>query len=109
MRKILMMFTPLLFALGACETLTVQTPPASCSQLIPAAWRTPVPSTPPPAAVPPTFGTAEQRALEGEKRYATAYTAEGGQLDKANGRTADTIDIFETCERLANEARPGGK
>jgi hypothetical protein len=30
-----------------------------------------------------------------------------GQLEKANGRTTDTIGIVNTCETMVNDARPG--
>jgi hypothetical protein len=38
--------------------------------------------------------------------WAQAYVGSDGQVDKANGRTADTISIIVECERLQNEARP---
>lgn len=38
--------------------------------------------------------------------WASAYVGMSGQLEKANGRTADTIGIVATCERMVNEARP---
>jgi len=45
-------------------------------------------------------------AMDALRDYAGAFVAESGQREKANGRTADTIGIVTTCERLANEARP---
>jgi hypothetical protein len=38
--------------------------------------------------------------------WAAAYVGMSGQLDKANGRTADAIGIVRTCEAMVNEARP---
>jgi len=37
--------------------------------------------------------------------WAGAYVGMSGQLDKANGRTADTISIVGVCESQANAAR----
>lgn len=38
-----------------------------------------------------------------------AFVAQTAQLDKANGRTKDTIFIVENCEKMINKARPGGR
>ena len=123
MQRLLKTFTALslLLFVSACGHLVVQTPPASCAKLIPDSWRAGVGPGPIPAAVPADFGAAAcasvidaarpycmlaQRAQEGEKRYAGAYVTETGQTAKADGRTADTIGIFERCEALVNAARP---
>lgn len=79
-------------ALSACASQPVISRPASaCSTLVPDAWRQGVPSADLPAqdAVGPwiAFGDAQT-----------------GQLDKANGRTADTITIVEKCEVRDAEA-----
>lgn len=34
---------------------------------------------------------------------------QSGQLSKANGRLSDTLHIFSTCEKRANDARPRKK
>lgn len=57
-----------------------------CSSLIPGSWRSGV-----PAPSLPTDDTVGGLAV-----FADAAI---GQLDKANGRTADTIAIVEACER----------
>jgi hypothetical protein len=37
--------------------------------------------------------------------WAAGYVAMSGQLDKANGRTGDAIEIVTDCEALVNAAR----
>lgn len=123
MLKTAMKFAPLCFALFAvtgCAAIRVTIPPATCAKLIPPNWREPVEHTAIPAPVPADHGAAvcanvgpaaeafcraSQRALEGERRYAGAYVAESGQVEKANGRTVDAIGIFERCEAAVNAAR----
>lgn len=83
---------PLAVLLAACQHI-VTTPPAACSRLIPDDWQIPVPPVPLPG-----FNDVGE-AL-------TAFVGQTGQLDKANGRVADTIHIFTTCEAMQNEARP---
>ena len=77
---------------AACQTI-VSTPPARCSEFIPAEWAEPVPGAPLPQA-------------DAARDWQAFGVQQSGQLSKANGRVADTLHIFETCERLANEARP---
>lgn len=60
-------------------------PRAACSSLIPDEWRKGVPG----ADLPPGD------VLSDWQIFADAQT---GQLDKANGRTADTIAVIERCE-----------
>ena len=79
-------------ALAACQHI-VATPPAQCSRLIPENWQAPVPPVPLPG-------------FDNVGEVVGAFVAQTGQLDKANGRTADTIHIFTTCEQMQNEARP---
>lgn len=81
--------------LGACQTL-VTTPPASCSEFIPPAWKLPIPG----ASLP---GDDE---LKSWQIFGVEQT---GQLNKSNGRSGDLIHIFETCEKQANSARPRRK
>jgi hypothetical protein len=45
--------------------------------------------------------------LAAARAWAGAYTAMSGQLDKANGRTSDTISIVRECEKQVNAARAG--
>lgn len=63
----------------------------NCSGYIPAAWRQPVPGAP-----LPTGGQVADWIVFGDQQT--------GQLDKANGRQADTLHIIETCEQRAAEA-----
>lgn len=87
------------------------TPRAQCAKLIPKVWSTPVASEPIPAAVDVSqwigqpLTQAMAAAIIGP--WASAYVGSDGQLDKANGRTADAIGIMTECERLVNESRPG--
>lgn len=83
-------------------------PPASCADLIPAGHKLAIPAAnvPVPSVVP--YGaplTPEVEALI-VAPWAAAYVITSGALEKANGRTADTIQIVESCERRVNEARP---
>jgi hypothetical protein len=79
-------------ALSACAAAPVISRPASaCSTLIPDAWRQGVPS-----ANPPEQDTAGLWIAFGD--------AQTGQLDKANSRTVDSIEIVEKCERRDAEA-----
>jgi hypothetical protein len=67
-----------------------------CSSLVPADWRGGVPHAPAPAeATDP---------LDQLKAWIGFGTAEAGQVEKANGRTADTIGIIERCESRDREA-----
>jgi hypothetical protein len=59
--------------------------PGVCSALLPDSWRRPVPGAP-----LPTGDTVGDWIAFGD--------AQTGQLDKANGRTADAIGIVERCE-----------
>lgn len=63
-----------------------------CSSLIPGSWREGVPAPPLPS----------DDTVGGLAVFADAAV---GQLDKANGRTADTIAIVEACERRDAEAQ----
>lgn len=109
MRSILIIAPLLLTGCIRTPAPIVSTPPARCADLIPVGWKdgveaAPVPDTTAPAAMSPL-----DAAIMEAKQWAGAYVAQDGQLDKANGRTADTISIVRTCEAQANAARPGGK
>lgn len=83
---------------GCISRPVVSVPPARCASLIPASWAEGVDAEP----VPDTSGMS---AIDQIKAWATAYVGMGGQLEKANGRTADTVAIIARCETLMNEAR----
>lgn len=84
---------------GCISRPIVSTPPARCASLIPDSWSEGVEAAPVP-------DTAQLTLLDQVKAWASAYVAMGGQLEKANGRTADTVTIVQRCETLVNEARP---
>lgn len=60
--------------------------PSACSSLVPSSHRKPVDG----ADLPPSQATVGDWIV-----YADAQT---GQLDRANGHTADVIEIVERCE-----------
>lgn len=62
--------------------------PSACSSLVPSSHRQPVPG----ADLPPL-----QSAVVGDwVKFGDAQTA---QLDKANGRHADDLEVIENCEK----------
>lgn len=71
---------------------TVMSPNARCSSLIPPNWADGVPAVPLPG-------------FEDVGEVVGAFIEQTGQLDKANGRTADAIHIVSTCEAQINETR----
>lgn len=71
--------------LSGCAGQVIVASPSSCSTLIPATWRTPV-----PGAAIPDGNTVGDWVAFGD--------AQTGQLDKANGRTVDTLDVISRCE-----------
>lgn len=73
---------------------------------MPKGWSDGVEAVPVPP-MPATSGNALTDALAAVKAWAGAYVATDGQLAKANGRTADTIEIVQRCEAAVNAARPG--
>ena len=83
-------------------------PPARCADLIPAEWAQGVKAEPIPDNAPVPLGVPVTAALAAAlvAPWAAAYIGMSGQLDKANGRTADAMEIVKDCERRANEARP---
>lgn len=75
-----------LLTLGACAGAPViVATPSACSTLIPDSWRTPV-----PGADLPDGNTVGDWIAFGD--------AQTAQLDKANGRTVDTLAIIGRCE-----------
>lgn len=108
MRKLLMLSAILCSSACVAPRPIVQTPPAACSRLIPNGWTQGVEASPVPqnAAVP--VGTPLTAALAASivAPWASAYVAMSAALDKANGRTADTVAIVTECEKQANAARP---
>lgn len=77
--------------LGCAGGPPIVAAPSACSSLIPSSHRQPVPGADLPAP------DADAGAIWS---FADAQT---GQLDKANGHTADAIEIVEKCE--ARDAR----
>ncbi len=65
--------------------------PNSCVTLIPDTWRMGVPGVPLPAD--DTIG-----------EWIAFGDGQTGKLDQANGRTRDTIEIVERCEKRDSEA-----
>ncbi len=89
MRKMILL-TPLLLA-GCVTTGPIIASQSACSTIIPDSWRSPVPGAPLPAG-------------EDVGDWVAFGDAQTGQLDKANGRTADSIGIVERCEQRDREA-----
>lgn len=72
--------------LGACAgSPVIVATPSACSTLIPDSWRQPV-----PGADLPDGNTVGDWVAFGD--------AQTGQLDKANGRTVDSLAIISRCE-----------
>jgi hypothetical protein len=76
----------LLAGTGCASAPPIVAQPDACSSLLPSSHRKPVPG----ADLPPDDATAGDWVA-----FADAQT---GQLDKANGHTADVIEIVERCE-----------
>lgn len=74
-------------AAGCAGSIQVLTPTAGCSSLIPTGWTEPVPS----AALPPADAVESDWQVFGIEQT--------GQLARANGRTADVLEIVKGCER----------
>lgn len=86
----LILIAPLL--LGGCITGgPIIAADSNCSGFIPSAWRAPV-----PGADLPEGDTVGDWISFGDRQT--------GQLDKANGRQADTLYIIEECEKRAAQA-----
>jgi hypothetical protein len=86
-------------------------PPARCVDLTPKGWHDGVEAAPVPSNTDVTawLGQPLTKAMVAAiiAPWASGYVAMSGQLEKANGRTADTMDITRECERQVNDARPG--
>ena len=96
MRKLtLTLMLPLAVPFAGCATVTTS-PPAECLSFIPDSWREPIPGAPLPDGI-------DARA------WMQFGIEQSGQLDKANGRSADILHIVRTCEANANKARPRRK
>lgn len=103
----------LLSACGIISRPIVSTPEVRCNSLIPSTWSEPVGSASIPQNDPRLNEWIGQpltapmaAAIIGP--WAAAYIAADGQLDKANGRTRDAIEIDRVCEAAYNEAREAG-
>ncbi len=84
-------------SLGSCAASVIVASPSDCAGLLPESWRKPVAGAPlPPYAA----------VMADWIGFADLQTA---QLDKANGRTADTIDIVSRCEARAAAAQHKAK
>ena len=77
---------PMLLGCAACAGAPpIAAIPSACSTLIPSSWHDPVPGAPLPAG----------KTVGDWIAFGDAQTA---QLDKANGRTGDALDIVARCE-----------
>jgi len=97
---------------GCITRPIVQTPPARCASLIPQSWATGVEAAPVPdnaSGLAEWIGKPLTAAVAAAiiAPWASGYVAMSGQLEKSNGRTADTVSIVTQCEELVNEARTG--
>lgn len=88
---------------------------APCTNLVPTAWHdgvdhTPDPAPAPPAPVPPAANAPEAQqtgywramyelAIGELRKWAGFAVAESQQVENANGRTRDAIDITRGCEQ----------
>lgn len=100
MHKTLMLFA--LLSLPACagKQAIVTTPRVECSRLVPEQWGQGVEAAPIPIDTPVTIGSPLTEAVRASivAPWATAYLLMSAALEKANGRTADTITIVQGCE-----------
>jgi len=98
-------------SLGGCISRPiVSTPEVRCNSLIPSTWSEPVASASIPQNDPRLTGWYGQVLTEAMAAaiiapWATGFVMQDGQLDKANGRTADAIEIDRACEEMVNAAR----
>lgn len=104
--KLLMLL--LVLPSAACQTI-VTTPIADCAGFIPDRWRAPVPGVALPAPIGPDVVNDQAKLEAALKGWMQFGVGQSGQLEKANGRTGDTIFIVEKCEARANAARPRKK
>jgi len=83
-------------AVTGCVSTSVFATKTDCSSLVPDGWRSGVPNAPAPAQV--------DNDLDRLKGWIGFGVTQTGQLEKANGRTADAIGIVERCEERDREA-----
>ncbi len=82
-----------------CAPLAIQTDVGSfCSQLVPTAWANGVPTAdlPVPAKLPDGHDDA--------RPWQQGFLEQTGQLEKANDRQRDTLQIFQICEKMKADA-----
>jgi hypothetical protein len=85
--------------LASCAPLAVQTDVGSfCSQLVPTAWANGVPTADLP--VPGKLSDGHDDA----RPWQQGFLEQTGQLEKANDRQRDTLQIFQTCEKMKADA-----
>lgn len=108
MRKLLMISAVLSLTACAGKTPIVSTPPAACAKLIPKGYSEPLPAASIPTPFAATLGVILTAELAAQivAPWAKAYVETSGTLEKANGRTADSINIVKSCEDRVNAARP---
>ena len=110
MRKTLMLFAMLSLMACARSPSIVTIPPAACSKLTPQNWKQGVEAAPVPknTDISEWLGKPLTLAIAAAiiAPWAQGYVMQDAQLEKANGRTADSIAITEECERQVNAARP---
>ena len=80
------LLSTLLACAGCASAPPIVAAPSACSTLVPSSHRAPVPGDEPPGA----------QASAGD--WVAFGDAQTGQLDKANGHTADVLEIVERCE-----------
>lgn len=73
--------------MGCASVPPIVAAPSACSTLVPSSHRVAVPG----ADLPSANATAGDWVAFGD--------AQTGQLDKANGHTADVLEIIDTCEK----------
>lgn len=98
MRPTLLRLAPLPFLLCVGCAYTVSGLNARCSELIPKSWAAGVEGADiPESAILPD-------GHEDARPWQAGFVAQSGQLEKANGRTADAIAITGNCERMIASA-----
>lgn len=82
-------------------------PSARCSELIPDSWKNGVQGQPIPEDAEVTLGVPLTLALivAITAPWQAGFVGQAGQLEKANGRTLDTIEIVSKCEARVNASR----
>lgn len=103
----------LLLAAGCVSSPPIIADKAPCSTLVPQEWRNGVTGAPGPAEIvlpPVSHPDAIQAYADLAREWMKFGVGQTGQLQKANGRTADAIGIIERCEErdraAVDRARP---